>query len=166
VLSCGWGEDFELARRKRRAAPTELTVFFVAMRLGEDLGWNEGVDKDSNAYKDADNGLTAAQMATGLPGIVKAAGKAAIKKGFSKSVRNLAKRLNREKNGGVLKSEKSGDELLPRNNKSEKGVTPPDNESHVDHKIPKSKGGDNSIDNAQILSRKENLAKGNQCEIK
>jgi hypothetical protein len=38
VLSCGWGEDFELARRKRRAAPTELTDFFVAMRLGEDLG--------------------------------------------------------------------------------------------------------------------------------
>jgi hypothetical protein len=44
VLSCGWGEDFELARRKRRAAPTELTVFFVAMRLGEDLGAIKTID--------------------------------------------------------------------------------------------------------------------------
>jgi RHS repeat-associated protein len=68
---------------------------------------------------------------------------------------------NRGKNGGVLKSDKSGTELVQAQ-KSQKGITPPDNEAQVDHIYPRSKGGQNSQDNAQILSRKENIQKGDK----
>jgi 5-methylcytosine-specific restriction endonuclease McrA len=84
-------------------------------------------------------------------------------KPFTKSVKDKAKELNRQKYGGKLVSEKSGDELV-RGQRHQKGVRPPDNEAHVDHKIPRAQGGDNSLENAQILSRKENLQKGSKCE--
>jgi 5-methylcytosine-specific restriction endonuclease McrA len=35
------------------------------------------------------------------------------------------------------------------------------NTYHLDHIIPSSKGGDNSLDNCQILSKDVNMAKGN-----
>ena len=34
---------------------------------------------------------------------------------------------------------------------------PPDNEAHVDHVIPKSKGGTNTFENAEVRSRAWNL---------
>ena len=44
------------------------------------------------------------------------------------------------------------------------GYTPPDNEAHIDHIYPKSLAGCNCFANAQVLSRAENLAKGNKIE--
>jgi 5-methylcytosine-specific restriction endonuclease McrA len=46
--------------------------------------------------------------------------------------------------------------------KHEKGVTPPKNETHVDHKTPKVKGGPGEVDNAQVLCRDCNLKKGSK----
>ena len=46
--------------------------------------------------------------------------------------------------------------------KHEKGVTPPSNETQVDHKIPKAKGGPGDVDNAQVLCRECNLKKGSK----
>lgn len=43
---------------------------------------------------------------------------------------------------------------------SRAGVTPPQNETHVDHIIPKSKGGNGSPGNGQVLCRECNLKKG------
>jgi 5-methylcytosine-specific restriction endonuclease McrA len=65
---------------------------------------------------------------------------------------------NMRRGGGSLKSDASGDVLVsPREH--ERGVTPPSNEAHVDHVQPKAHGGTNSFQNAQVLSRDENLKK-------
>jgi len=67
---------------------------------------------------------------------------------------------NRSRNGGVVRSDLSGTELV-QPQKSMRGVTPDPNEWQIDHKVPKDKGGNNSYANAQVLSRQENRAKSN-----
>jgi len=54
-------------------------TFGLTDKAREGWGWNDGVDKDSTAYKGADRTLTGAQLATGLPGIVKVGGKQILK---------------------------------------------------------------------------------------
>ncbi|MDS4026629.1 MAG: HNH endonuclease domain-containing protein [Candidatus Contendobacter sp.] len=68
---------------------------------------------------------------------------------------------NRKRNGGVLRDDDTGEELVP-SQKSRKGVTPPENEAQVDHVYPKSKGGTNSYKNAKVISRKRNREKSNK----
>ena len=68
---------------------------------------------------------------------------------------------NMKKNGGVVKSDLSGQELV-KPSKSQKGVTPPENEWQIDHINAKDNGGSNSYSNAQVLSRKENRLKSNK----
>ena len=41
-------------------------------------------------------------------------------------------------------------------------MTPPRNETQVDHKMPKAKGGAGDVDNAQVLCRDCNLKKGSK----
>ena len=72
-------------------------------------------------------------------------------------------RRNKETNGGKAVCEGCDTETVPPK-KHEKGVTPPKNECHVDHIIPKSKGGDGSPSNGQVLCRDCNLGKGNKTE--
>ncbi|SFB38174.1 HNH endonuclease signature motif containing protein, partial [Clostridium frigidicarnis] len=64
---------------------------------------------------------------------------------------------NMKNNGGVVKSDLSS-EVLVKPSKSQRGVTPPQNEWQIDHIDPRDKGGSN----AQILSRKENREKWNK----
>ncbi len=68
---------------------------------------------------------------------------------------------NKNKNGGVIKSDLSGEVLVPAT-KNTKGVTPNPSEVNIDHIFPKSAGGTNSYSNAQVLSRAENIAKSNK----
>ncbi|MFN7643339.1 MAG: HNH endonuclease signature motif containing protein, partial [Burkholderiales bacterium] len=70
---------------------------------------------------------------------------------------------NRERNGGELRSDKSGEVLKP-SEKSQRGVTPASNEAQVDHKVPRSRGGTNDPENAQVLSRQENRTKSDKIE--
>jgi hypothetical protein len=46
--------------------------------------------------------------------------------------------------------------------KSQKGITPPGNETQVDHVIPKVKGGDGSPSNGQVLCRECNNEKSDK----
>lgn len=70
---------------------------------------------------------------------------------------------NRVRNGGELKSDKSGEALVP-SEKSRSGVTPSPQEAQVDHKTPRAAGGTNDPANAQVLSRKENRDKSDKVE--
>ena len=65
---------------------------------------------------------------------------------------------NKRANGGVVRSDLSGIELI-QPSKSMKGVTPSPLEWQIDHIVPKSAGGTNSFANAQVLSRYENRIK-------
>jgi RHS repeat-associated protein len=80
---------------------------------------------------------------------------------FTKRGKDVVKQENAAKNGGKTKCDNCGVETVP-SQKSEKGVTPPGNETHVDHIEPKSKGGAGEPGNGQVLCRDCNLEKGNK----
>ena len=73
---------------------------------------------------------------------------------------------NAEKNGGVLKSDKSGITLVP-SKQSKAGVPTPSNAAQIDHYVPQhpddpdATPGTNSYSNAQVLSAQENNEKSN-----
>jgi hypothetical protein len=77
---------------------------------------------------------------------------------FTKAGAKAVRDVNKEKTGN--KCAKCGVQTQP-GKKHVKGETPPDNESHVDHVDPKSKGGSGTPDNGQELCRKCNLDKSN-----
>jgi hypothetical protein len=77
---------------------------------------------------------------------------------FTKAGAKAVRDVNKEKTGN--KCANCGVQTQP-GKKHIKGETPPDNESHVDHKDPKSKGGSGTPDNGQELRRKCNLDKSN-----
>ena len=79
-------------------------------------------------------------------------------KDFTASQKSQIIQENRLRNGGVVKSDLSGIELV-QPQKSMKGVTPSPLEWQIDHIVPKSAGGTNSYANAQVLSRLENRVK-------
>ena len=68
---------------------------------------------------------------------------------------------NAAQNGGQTTCSNCGQATVPAK-QSEAGVTPPKNETHVDHKIPQSKGGDGSPSNGQVLCRDCNLKKSDK----
>ncbi len=84
-------------------------------------------------------------------------------KPFSQAQKAEILRQNRERNGGVLRSDFSG-KVLEEPQRYTKGYTPSLSEAQVDHIKPRSHGGWNSAENAQVLSREENLNKSDNTK--
>ena len=82
-------------------------------------------------------------------------------KPFTRTGKTLVKERNAAKNEGRTRCESCGTETVPAK-KHEKDVTPPANEAHVDHVIPKAKGGPGEPDNGQVLCRECNLEKSDK----
>ncbi|WP_454871576.1 hypothetical protein [Paraburkholderia xenovorans] len=88
-------------------------------------------------------------------------------KNFTAAQKQKIYQQNMESNGGVLRSDQDGTELVMPS-KSEKGVTPPSNEAQIDHIVPRNPAdpdaskGTNSYGNAQVLSRDQNRQKSNK----
>ncbi|MEW7279664.1 DUF6443 domain-containing protein [Aquimarina sp. 2201CG1-2-11] len=82
-------------------------------------------------------------------------------KDFTKAGKEVVKDQNKLKNGGKTKCENCKTETVPAK-KSEKGVTPPRNETQVDHINPKSNGGRGNPDNGQVLCRSCNREKSDK----
>ncbi|CAB3748826.1 tRNA nuclease CdiA-2 [Paraburkholderia solisilvae] len=88
-------------------------------------------------------------------------------KNFTAAQKQKIYQQNMESNGGVLRSDMDGAELVMPT-KSQKGVTPPSNEAQIDHIVPRNAAdadgaqGTNSYSNAQVLSRDQNRQKSNK----
>ena len=80
---------------------------------------------------------------------------------FSPRVKERVRQDNASRNEGVNRCENCDVETVPAQ-QHKKGVTPPTNETQVDHVIPKAKGGKGVPDNGQILCRECNLKKGDK----
>lgn len=82
---------------------------------------------------------------------------------FTKKQKAVLKERNAAANEGKVVCENCNVETVPAE-KHEKNVTPPKNEAHTDHKIPRAKGGKADLDNGQILCRECNLEKSDKTE--
>jgi hypothetical protein len=80
-------------------------------------------------------------------------------KSFTRKGKETVVNDNKAKNGGKTVCENCGVETT-KPQQSQKGVTPPENETNVDHINPKSNGGSGTPDNGQVLCRGCNLDKG------
>jgi len=78
---------------------------------------------------------------------------------FSPKKKEAIKQKNAQENEGRNHCENCSVETIPPK-KHTKGVTPPLNETHVDHKIPRVEGGPAEPENGQVLCRDCNLKKG------
>jgi hypothetical protein len=89
------------------------------------------------------------------------AGGARAGKAFTRAGKAEVKARNAAVHDGKIVCQGCGKETVPAK-QSQKGVTPPGNEAHVDHVIAKSKDGDGSPSNGQVLCRDCNLDKSNK----
>jgi 5-methylcytosine-specific restriction endonuclease McrA len=80
---------------------------------------------------------------------------------FTKMGKKIVKGDNAARNQGQTRCENCDVETVPAQ-QHKKGVTPPANETHVDHVIPRVEGGKGSPDNGQVLCRDCNLKKGDK----
>ena len=82
---------------------------------------------------------------------------------FTKKQKIILKERNATANEGKVVCESCDIETVPAK-KHEKDVSPPLNEAHTDHVIPRSKGGKAELDNGQILCRDCNIKKSDKTE--
>ncbi len=82
---------------------------------------------------------------------------------FTKKQKVILKERNAATHEGKVRCESCDVETVPAQ-KHEKNVTPPTNEAHTDHKVPRARGGKADLDNGQILCRECNLEKSDKSQ--
>jgi RHS repeat-associated protein len=92
-----------------------------------------------------------------------AAGGERAGKAFTRADKAAVKADNAAAHDGKVVCEACGRETVP-SQQSKAGVTPPGNEAQVDHVVPRSKGGDGSPANAQVLCRDCNIQKSDKTQ--
>ncbi len=70
---------------------------------------------------------------------------------------------NKRQNGGELRDDRTGEVLVPPQQR-QRGVPAPPDEAQVDHVYPKSQGGPNTYSNAEVRSRLDNIRKGKRID--
>lgn len=83
-------------------------------------------------------------------------------KGFTAKGKREVIETNKKAHSGKTICEGCGVETVPAE-RGQRGVSPPRNETHVDHVIPRSKGGDGAPSNGQVLCRDCNLGKSDEA---
>ncbi|WP_437734865.1 RHS repeat-associated core domain-containing protein [Sorangium sp. So ce1335] len=116
-----------------------------------------GIQGLSQALMSQGSGSRGPQVAASAAG--SAPGGERAGKAFTRAGKAEVKAENAAAHGGQTTCMDCGRPTIPAQ-QSRKGVTPPTNETHVDHIIPRSKGGIGSPDNGQVLCRDCNLRKG------
>ncbi|MEO5729210.1 MAG: HNH endonuclease signature motif containing protein, partial [Byssovorax sp.] len=82
-------------------------------------------------------------------------------KPFTSAMKSEAWKSNEVKHGGQPTCETCSQPIVPAR-RSESGVRPPSNEGQLDHVVPRTRGGNGSLDNAEYLCRTCNRAKSDQ----
>ena len=81
---------------------------------------------------------------------------------FTQKDKDAVKQDNASRNEGKNRCANCGVETVP-GEQHKKGVTPPKNETQVDHVIPRAKGGPGDPDNGQVLCRECNIEKSDKA---
>jgi 5-methylcytosine-specific restriction endonuclease McrA len=129
-------------------------------------GFDFAADNSSGLFLAATSGkhqgncFARAEEASGsLLAVRGAAGGERAGKPFTRAGKAEVKADNAAAHGGQTTCTNCGQATVP-GQQSRAGVTPPKNETHVDHIIPKSQQGNGSPNNGQVLCRDCNLRKG------
>ncbi|WP_257458507.1 HNH endonuclease [Archangium lipolyticum] len=142
-----------------RRLPLFIFVTFLPLLLGM-----TGVEYTPNITQQATaaTSLVGSLVPEGLttPGLETIASKRPGSR-FTQKDKLTVKQDNASRNGGKTQCEKCGVETVPAQ-QHQKGVTPPKNETQVDHVVPKSKGGPGTPDNGQVLCRDCNIKKSDK----
>lgn len=101
------------------------------------------------------------KAAEAVEAVEKASDASRVGKPFTPKGKAEVINANKAKNQGMTTCENCGTKTVP-GQKSQKGVTPPKNETQVDHVVPQSKGGSGTPSNGQVLCRDCNIRKSNR----
>jgi RHS repeat-associated protein len=128
---------------------------------GKDGPNNEAGARDASGRRRGPDGRFLPEKKPDYSSIPDPQGGVTVGGDFTARQKKAAIELNRQHNGGVVRSDGDG-RPLEKAEKSKEGVTPSPNEVQIDHKIPKDKGGTNASSNIAVLSREENREKSNK----
>lgn len=141
----------------RRPAPVILLLGLLLLACSPGVAWSSALQQA--VCVNQESGLLGYEAPQSLPLEVVAGGQPGGR--FTQKKKALVKQDNASRNEGKTRCEGCGVETVPAE-QHKKGVTPPKNETHVDHVVPRAKGGTNDPENGQVLCRECNIEKGDK----